>query len=253
MNSFIFNGRSSRDFGLTVEKAGVAAKPNPRITKVTVPGSSRDFYYLEEGYDNINISYRVWCMEPEKDMVLDRLGEIMRWLGTDTYVVLSDTYDPEHFRLARCVSGLDPELLLRRAARQEITFSCDPYRYLWAGEETVEAEILAGQEPTVSLHNPTGIPALPEIRIQTTGSATYKLLIIGDTETPMWTLTSSGPETTLDSDRQQTFQNGLNANNNKSGEGYPVLMAGESNIYATTEGATAKVSKITVKPRWREL
>lgn len=251
-NCFVFGGKSSLDFGLRVEKPQIAKKPKPRVTKVTVPGSSRDFFYQEEGFDNVEIAYQTWCLEKERDLVLSRVGEISQWLAGEEYLILSDTYDPEHFRLARCCEPLDPEILLRRAAKQNIIFSCDPYRYLWEGRERLKISVPEGEVSGIrklELFN-TGWQTRPLIQVSGSGDITISVY---SRDCKAWegTFSISG-DLEVDSDVMETQLNGSPANHLKTAAGYPVLESGRCRVEISGE-STATVSSAFLTPRWRTL
>lgn len=249
---FVFGGVSSLDFGLRVEEPRIAKKPKRRVTKVTIPGSSRDFFYQEEGFDNVEIAYKTWCLEEERDLVLSRVGEISRWLTGEKYLVLSDTYDPEHFRLAQCCEPLDPEILLRRAAKQDIVFSCDPFRYLWEGQEKLK---IAAQEGDITgtrkleLFN-TGWKTCPLIQVN--GSGTVTVTVYSE-ETKTWEgVFSLSGSLEIDSDAMETRLNGSQANHLKTAAGYPTLESGWCRVEISRESGGA-VSSAFLTPRWRTL
>ncbi len=249
---FVYGGGSSLDFGLRIESPQIAKKPKPRITKVTIPGSNRDFFYREEGFDNVEIAYQTWCIEKERDFVLSRVGEISQWLTSDDYLMLSDTYDPEHFRLARCCEPLDPEIVMRSAAKQDIVFSCDPFRYPWEGQEFLK---IAAQEGDLSktrkieLYN-TGWKSLPLITISGSGKILIKVY---SGSKKMWEgefMLTGGME--IDSDAMETRLNGAPANHLKTAEGYPELERGKVKVEIAPESGTV-VNSAMIKPRWRTL
>lgn len=242
-----FGGVSSLDFGLSIEEPKITRKPVPVVTRITVPGRGRDFLYSEGTFENVEISYQTWCAdERDKDLILSKLGDLARWLAPGPYQVLSDTYDPDYFRLAVCLDPIDPELTARTHARQDLTFSCDPYRYSFAGNELQRFGAAA------NFLN-TGWPTLPYLKIYGNGTITLTVRNIAPQgKETMWSaaLDIDG-FLELDSFEKDTTKNGLNQNARKTGEGYPVFGTGQIAVTVTDNGGYC--SGLEIRPRWRTL
>lgn len=242
---FTFGGESSLDYGLTIEQPQIARKPKRQITRISVPGRDGDVIYDEGAYSNVDLSYRVWCGdESARDAVLARVGELSRWLTGGKYKMLSDTYDPDYFRLAMCVEPLEPELLLRKYAKQDVAFTCDPYRYSFAGNE-----VISFNQQKIHLYN-TGMASLPYIKVY--GQGEVALFIEnraedGTTRTDAWTLTVDN-HIELDSATMNTTKDGVDCNYKKSGAGYPVFLPGEIVI-----DLSQRATGVDIIPRWRVL
>lgn len=56
LNSFYFDGISSRERGLVIESKSVLNGPEPRLQEWDVPGRDGTAY-LFEGYQNVEVSY----------------------------------------------------------------------------------------------------------------------------------------------------------------------------------------------------
>lgn len=236
----VFDGVSSLDFGLTIEEPRLTQKPRRKVTRISVPGRSGDYLADEGGYENAEVSYRVWCRREERDRVLESVDEITRWLSAADYRPLYDNYDPDYFRRAVCLEPLDAEIIARRFARQELVFSCDPYKYSRAGNQ-----MLRFRSTTAKLYNKEGYDALPLIRVY--GAGTLTLTVNGQS----WTLTNVTTSINLDSLTLRTTDGitGAAADHKKSGSGYPVLVPGENVI--TIGGDTP--DQIGILPRWRRI
>lgn len=240
---FVFGGRSSLDYGLTIEQPSVAKKPTRKITRLSLPGRSRDFLVDNESYDNVDVVYQVWCADKsDQDLVLSKVGEIYSWLAAGKYQVLSDTYDPDYFRLGWCSEAIDPDIICRTHARQDIVFCCDPYRYSWQGTERQ-----CWHEPAITLYN-SGEPSLPYIKIN--GSGTFTLTVTGESDTWSAELTVDD-YIELDSAEMDTTKGAESRNHQKKGAGYPTFGRGAIKIEITQWDGNYK--GIEIVPRWRRL
>lgn len=238
-----FDGKDSRDFGLSIEQPEITKKPKRKVNRISVPGRSGDYLDDEGAYENAELSYRVWCRKEERDRVLLSVDEIAKWLSPAGYCVLSDSYDPDYFRRAVCLEPIDAEIVARRFARQELVFTCDPYKYSWAGNQ-----VLRFRGTTAKIHNLEGYEALPVIRVYGTGS--IKLTVNGQS----WTLANVATRIDLDSAAMRTTDGltGNAADSKKTGSGYPVLVPGENTV--TISGISGGIAdQIGIIPRWRRI
>ena len=250
---FVFGGKRSLDFGLVIDTPQIAQKPKPRTTRIAIPGSKRDFTYVEEGFDNIEVSYQTWCLEKEKDLILSRAGEVAQWLMGDEYLVLSDTYDPDHFRLGFCCESLDPEIIARTGSQQRIVFSCDPFSYSWAGHEKIEISAQEGDitgTRQIRLIN-TGWKSYPQIYIRGNGKIVLQVYY-GNIKAWEGSFTFAG-SLLIDADSMETYVNGNSANHLKVGDGYPALESGECTVKILRENTSDEIESASIKPRWRVL
>lgn len=245
---FTFGGKSSLDFGLTIEQPEIAKKPARRVTRLTLPGASRERIIDDGGFDNVEIAYQTWCADKrDNDLVLAKLGEIYEWLSGADYQILTDTYDPDYYRLAWCSSPPEPEIIARTHARQNIIFSCDPYRYSWAG-----AELQHWEQKRVALTN-SGAPSLPYIKITANGTVTLMVTTTDDTGAEdVWSAQLTVSDyIELDSQKMDTFKGTTNCNARKVGEGYPTFGTGQVVIDVAVSSGT--FTAIDIIPRWRRL
>ena len=224
----------------------ITRKPAPVVTRVCIPGRGRDFLYDEGTFENVEVSYQTWCKDSrDRDLVLSKLGGIARWLSGGRYRVLSDSYDPDYFRLAWCCEPIDPEVTARTHARQDLVFSCDPYRYSWAGNELT-------RYGTEAVFSNESWPSLPYIKVYGNGSVTLNVKNAspqGEESTWSAQLNVDG-YIELDSFTKDTTKDGVNQNAGKTGEGYPVFETG-----LVTVSAVSSLSGVwmEIQPRWRTL
>jgi len=81
-------------------------------------------------------------------------------LTASGYCRLEDTYEPEHYRMARYVGSPDVANILFKFGRAELEFEVQPQRYLKSGEQEVGLT-----EEQQTLYNPTAFAANPLIRV----------------------------------------------------------------------------------------
>lgn len=240
MERFLFGGKGSDDFFLTIEKGNTMKRPERLFTAYQVPGRSREVV-VERGYSNVEISYLTWVLEKNRDGALGRLEELTPWLDGVEYRKLTDTYDPDFFRLGYCSKPLEPEVLLKRAAKQEIVFSCDPYRYLWEGEK--EENFLWEK-----VFFNRWMESLPIVTIEAAGRVKLSFIHEKKSWSALLDVTS---KLTLDSFLMETKEAGEAADDQKTGPGYPSLLPGETTV--KLELISGHAYSAEIKPRWRTL
>ena len=155
-----FNGQKSTDLGLTVERIPNSNRPARKYDRYSVPGRNGDIFVFQDAWENIEQSYEIcWKGTP-----VDTGYNIAEWLfGSSGYQMLTDSYDPLHYRKAVFLGPYDVENTLMRYGRATITFDCDPRRFLMSGLEPVE---FSSDVPLFELTNPTPFIAKPTIDIQ---------------------------------------------------------------------------------------
>ena len=158
MSYFSFNGKSCKEFGLTVEAIPNFLSARRKTEVFQIPGKSGDFIYQNGRYENLTQEYDVF-LSPGEESYISAAKKIANWLGNVTgYARLEDDYDPDSFRMAYFAGPLDMTNWFRRKGRATLEFICRPQRY----RKTGEAEL------SVSFGTPiinTGMPAEPYVSI----------------------------------------------------------------------------------------
>ena len=100
MTYFTYNGRSSADFGLHIEKKDVFSAPEYDAEFISIPGRSGDVINPNRRFANIKVTYTVFLARKNTDALVSVLRDIKGWLYSepDRYHELSDSYDAEYFR-----------------------------------------------------------------------------------------------------------------------------------------------------------
>lgn len=228
-----WNGRSSDEFGLYVEYYPPRPVPERKVERVSVPGRSGDIFFPQDAFSNVKQSYDIYISAEARGLPIIA-DPIVAWLSVPGYARLEDNYDPEIYRMAMFVGGIDITNIINCFGRATITFDCMPQRWLKSGE-IPQHFTNAG-----ALVNPTGMKALPLITVSGSGAGT---LTVGDD-----TLTLSDCNgIVLDSEAQNAYRGTENMNATVSGD-FPVLKAGQ-----TTISWAGGITSIKIVPRWWNL
>lgn len=231
-NSFTFAGVSSASFGLKVERIPNANRPERKYERYSVPGRNGDIFVPQDAWENVEQSYTVWGGRDKGDAV-DLGYEIAEWLfAPEGYQRLEDTYDPRHYRKAMFVGPFDFENFMLRQGKTELTFDCDPRRFLLSGETA------RGFSATGTITNPTAFTARPVITVHGSGNGTIEC---GDC--PI-TIAGIYDGMVIDCERQDAYSGDTNLNNLISGV-FPVIPGG-----AQTITITGGITSIEVVPNW---
>ena len=139
MTYFTYNGRSSAEFGLHIEKKDVFSAPEYDAEFISIPGRSGDIINPNRRFANIKVTYTVFLARKNAAALAAVLRDIKGWLYSepDRYHEITDSYDAEYFRYGVISGNLDIEEQLNKVGSFTVTFNCKPYKYSFAGQETV--------------------------------------------------------------------------------------------------------------------
>lgn len=239
INKFVFGGVDSESCGIIMTEPPPIVFPERDVEAISIPGRSGDILQDNGRYLNVQIPYKC-AIIPQDDVDLRTVANNAMGLlrPTGSYVRLEDTYDPNHFRMARISGYVSVQSIVEQAGTFTITFDCMPQRWLKSGENVIVAE------SPVDLYNPTGTPAKPMITVYgsgsgylTVGSATVKINKMEDI-------------LILDCELQDAYrQVGDGAPENMNGNIYaprfPELVAGKNAVRWT-----GGITKVEIIPRW---
>lgn len=254
VNSFTFNGVNSLDMGIYISSRGEYKEPEKDYEVVSVPGRSGDLLFSNNRLKNIEVSYNVLIppngWNEDTDAYLAKVRAIKDWLYTsDGYCKLTDTYNPDEYRMAAYTGPYDLDSYFSTAGTVELVFNCMPQRFLTSGEEFVE--YTSGSVIT----NPTAFDADPILKINCQPSTAGGIMVMYRGQQSALHISDSNKQTTiyLDSQLESAF-NGYNTESNVgymslnqyvSGK-YPKLYPGENQIYVS-----GGVTLASYMPRWR--
>ena len=178
MTYFTYNGRSSADFGLHIEKKDVFSAPEYDAEFISIPGRSGDIINPNRRFSNIKVTYTVFLARKNTAALASVLRDIKGWLYSepDRYHELTDSYDTEYFRYGVISGSLDIEEQLNKVGSFTVTFNCKPFKYSFAGQETVSADT---SELTIT--NPTAFESRPYIKLYGSGVVTLNISSVGST------------------------------------------------------------------------
>ena len=192
MGVIYFNGVSSRSVGLVVENPPVYKTPEREYESYHVPGRNGDLLLDLGSFKNVTRSYDVafgsfykthaemasavsaWLYSPRGEESPDYpVGEGFT-SAYEGYFRLEDSYEPEYYRLARCINEIEFENTLNRLGRATIEFDCMPQRFLKSGDKPFifDNESSSLSNKTVSIYNPTLFIAKPRINFTIEGDST---------------------------------------------------------------------------------
>lgn len=224
-----FNGRSSDDFRLIVQKYPDVILPTRKHEKVSVPGRNGDILIQEDAFENVIQRYEIY-ISAEQTRLTPITHKIAEWLCVKGYQKLEDSYFLDTFRLASFNGGLEISNILNRFGRATIEFDCKPQRFYKFGD--FFSDLTSGDK----IKNPSPFTAKPLLIVSGSGAGT---ITVNDK-----TMSLTDSDVTIDCELMQAYKNGVSKNGTVSGSFFE-LPEGESTI-SWTGGVTA----IQIKPRW---
>ena len=166
---FIFNGTRSDDMGLLMASDPVSVHPARRGELYPIPGRNGSIVREDGSYDTYTITYDVMLdAGSTSGGMYTQARDVAAWLlGSRGFCRLEDSFEPNHYRLARCAASMSIENRLLRFGRAQIAFEVQPQRYLKSGETPLTFR--GGSVYTIT--NPTNFEARPLLRFTDTSSS----------------------------------------------------------------------------------
>ena len=166
--TFTFDGESSADYGVYLTGEGVFNAPERSVEMVEIPGRNGNFALDKGKFENIEVTYRVGMFDDDEENFADKVSAFRNWLCSKVgYVRLSDDYNPNEYRMAVYMSGVELEHDFLIAGEAEITFNCKPQRWLTSGETAVS--VADGG----TLDNPTLFESEPLLAVKGYGNIAF--------------------------------------------------------------------------------
>lgn len=233
MNTFTYNGVSSKTYKCLVSGEDAWAKPAPDLEHVVVPGRNGDLIINNKRYQNVDVVYH--CII-KKEFPANYQGLCTQLLKSPGYQRLEDSFHPDHYRMAVFDSSIEPEMLaLNKHGTFDLKFSCKPQMWLKSGEAAITYTSGA------YLTNPTLFTAKPLIRIYGSGDIT----IAGRT---VHVTNSTYSYVDIDSELEECYYGANNCNamvTLKTNNEFPTLSPGSNWI-----GLGSGISRVVLTPRW---
>lgn len=237
MGSLTYDGRSSAEFFLQIERYPAQPGAARKYSAVSIPGRNGDLHFVEGAFSNYTKTYSCYFHKPGVSAP-EQAHAIKGWLlGDGSYRRLTDSYDPNHFHLAAFLGTLDVENILNKYGRCELAFDCDPRAFSLAGETPVSFSAPS------DIVNPEAFPSTPLIVVHGSGAGS---VTIGGT---VVTINAMDGELYLDSENENAYSLSAGVPVNQNGSIYapefPRLQPGENSV-AWTGGVTG----LEITPRW---
>ena len=240
-----FNGVSSDDLGLIVEKYPARQVPKRKEQKWSVAGRNGDVLAVEDAWENVTRIYDCYISAEFLTGGLQAAANaVAQWLQASTWATLWDDYDNDTFVVAHFTGPVDVENIINKFGRVQLKFDCWPQRFLTSGTTAIT------KTAAFSIDNPTAFIAEPTIMMFGTGAGGS--LRVGTTATsadPLLTFSElpSGvvlDQVIVDCREQEVYKAGVNFNAYVSGT-IPVLQPGTN--YISWSGG---ISGVSITPRW---
>lgn len=142
---------SANDYGIRINSGGIYNAPKRNIELVEVPGRNGSLTIDRGSYDNITVEYPCFCHADTQEEFARKLNSFRNAMVAQVgYQRLVDTYNPDEYRLALYVEGLEVNQAdINTIGDFTLKFNCKPQRYLVDGD--TEVTVSDGD----TLNNPT--------------------------------------------------------------------------------------------------
>ena len=240
-DAFEFDGIKSSDYGVYVLTARLNDKPEREVEPVSVPGRNGDLHIDMKRYTNVEVVYSCAIVEDAYDLYDSFLARLM---ASGTHRKLSDNIYPAYYRMGRFTGLVEPHMgYTRQLATFDLTFDCDPQRWLVEGQNAVP--VTGGT--TAKLINPTHYASKTLIKVSGTGTGTISFAPeTGSSDT--LTINSNPGNMIIDCDLQDIYNSSTMASYNSrvtfSGGDFPELLPGQNSILS------ASGLNLEIIPRW---
>lgn len=229
-NYLIFDGHNSKDYGVYISGLNTFGGAERDVDVISVAGRDGDLTLDNGRYKNISITYPAFIHD-HFDMNVSAFRAVL--LSARGYKRLEDSYHPQEYRRARYTGAFNPDVVDWLVAGEfDITFDCDPRRFLKEGEKPIS--ITSGD----SIKNQTMFDAKPLIRVYGTGTIVVNGVSV--------VVTTADGYTDIDCELQEAYKGTTNCNGNitlTNGE-FPILSSGSNSITYTG------FSQVDITPNW---
>lgn len=131
MHSFTFNGHSSDEFGIRIERFPDLNRSERKYRSASVSGRNGNIYQMQNAWEEVVVSYQIFAGELQAGAAVSDFTDIVEWLNSaDDYAVLSDTYDTTHYRMAVFVDEMEIESQWHTFGKATVRFRCRPERFI---------------------------------------------------------------------------------------------------------------------------
>lgn len=166
--SLTFGGIDSATYGVYITGEAVYNSPARSVETVNVPGRNGAIL-LDNGYfENIEVTYPAGIPGTDQSDFATKISDFRNAVLSQVgYQRLTDEYNPNEYRMATYISGLEVEAVEGQqgtVGEFELVFNCKPQRYLTSGE----AAVAVANNGTIT--NPTLFDAKPLLQLKGYGN-----------------------------------------------------------------------------------
>ena len=155
-----FDNTSSRNYGVYITGEAVYNAPEREVEMVSIPGRNGALALDKGRFENIEVTYPAGIFADTEANFAQAVSDFRNFLCSKKgYCRLSDDYNPSEYRMAVYKSGLEVSPAQLKAGEFDITFECQPQRFLTSGE-TKSTVANNG-----TLTNPTLFPSSPLLEL----------------------------------------------------------------------------------------
>ena len=190
-NSLEFDGVNSLSNDVFITGEAVYDAPERDVEMIEIPGRNGDFQLDNGRWKNIEVSYKAGVFGSDQNEFATKIRNYRNLLASRIgYKRLTDTYNPDEYRLGTFVNALEAKSASRkRAGEFDIVFNCKPQRWLTSGEQ----EITVTSGGTVT--NPTPYDASPLLMVEGYGNIGFNDYSIDIENVMIGQITLASPQT----------------------------------------------------------
>lgn len=155
-----FDGFKSSNYGVYITGQAVFNAPERAVEMITIPGRDGAFAQDQGRFENIEVTYPAGIFADTESDFADAISDFRNILcSREGYCRLIDDYNPNEYRMAIYKSGLEVSPAQLKAGEFNITFECQPQRFLTSGETKSTLSSPA------TVNNPTRFPSKPQLQV----------------------------------------------------------------------------------------
>lgn len=254
MGVITFSGVASDTLGLVVERPPDYVIPQRDYEVIHIPGRNGDYILDNGSYQNVVRSYDIaFGVDVDRDSFYEAAIRVAQWLhGYSGYRRLSDSYEPNYYRMAYYEEETDIINILTYAGRATINFVCKPQRFYTSGETSIS--FTRGSNKTIT--NPSAFASYPKIEVSCADvSSSTAIVSISKANVAQYLVSITGfsgeKTVVIDSATQEIYFKADSSN--ASGyvtlsNGFPVIEPGQNTM--TASASSSGISSAKLYPNW---
>ena len=165
-HSLTFGSINSANYGIYITGQAVYNAPTRAVEMVDVPGRNGQIALDQGRWENIEVTYPAGCFADSESDFRDAISAFRNAVVSQIgYQRLTDTYNPNEYRMGVYMNGLEVKPSMLRAGQFDIVFNCKPQRWLTSGET---AATIANSGDTIT--NPTQYASSPLLAVEGYGA-----------------------------------------------------------------------------------